>query len=211
MNRKILLQFIVFTFIIQPIFAQFKVTRLEKGSIPKNIHYNGHIINAVRWTDLSGDHMVITTETGETQSKGQGLDDTYRDAALYAYHYILQADSFKLTWKVFDFVKECPVDLKANYIRNTFAVTDLNKDGKTEVWMMYKTVCHGDVSPSEMKIIMYEDNKKYAVRGTNKVKVSDKEFMGGQYTFDEAFKKGPDVFREYAIQLWKKNVMEKWD
>jgi hypothetical protein len=75
---------------------------------------------------------------------------------------------------------------------------------------MYKTVCHGDVSPSNMKIIMYEGNKKYAVRGTNKVKVSDKEYDGGAYTFDEAFKNGPQPFRSYALQLWKKNLLETW-
>ncbi|HWJ30500.1 MAG TPA: hypothetical protein VNS32_28465 [Flavisolibacter sp.] len=200
--------FIPIIFVCQYCFAQPKISKLDKNSIPKNIHYAGHIVNAVRWADTTGDHIIITTETGETQSKGQDLDDSYKDAALYAYHYIVQTDSLKLIWKVYDFVKECPLDLKANYIKNTFAVTDLNKDGKAEIWKMYKTACRGDVSPSDMKIIMYEDNKKYAVRGTNKVKVSEKEYMGGQYTFDEAFKKAPEVFRQYAIQLWKKNIVD---
>ena len=76
---------------------------------------------------------------------------------------------------------------------------------------MYKTVCHGDVSPSDMKIIMYENDKKYAVRGTNKVQISPKEYTGGQYAFDEAFKKAPEAFRQYAAQLWKKNLLETWD
>jgi hypothetical protein len=180
------------------------------NSLPKTIQYNGHIMNAVRWKDSLGDNIVITTETGATRSKGTD-DDSYRDAALYAYHFLLQADTWKLTWKVYDYTKECPLDIKANFIKNTFAVTDLNKDGKAEVWLMYKTVCHGDVSPSNMKIIMYEGDKKYAVRGTNKVKVSAKEFMGGEFAFDEAFKNAPELFRQYATQLWKKNIMETWD
>jgi hypothetical protein len=194
----------------EPCFAQIKVTQLDKKSIPGSIAYAGQLVNAVRWTDSSGAHMVITTETGETQSK-QAPDDGYRDAALYAYHYLVKGDSIKLTWKVYDFIKDCPADLKANYIKNTFAVTDLNKDGRAEVWLMYKMVCHGDVSPSDMKIIMYEESKKYAARGTNKVKVSEKEYLGGDYKFDEAFKKAPGVFRQYAAQLWKKNIMETWE
>jgi hypothetical protein len=75
---------------------------------------------------------------------------------------------------------------------------------------MYKTVCHGDVSPSNMKIIMHEGDKKYAVRGTNQVKLSEKEYEGGKYVFDDAFKGGPETFRQYALQLWKKNLMQIW-
>jgi hypothetical protein len=188
--------------------AQIKLVKLDKKSIPASINYVGKIINAVRYTDGEGEHIVVTTETGETKSKG--AEDDYRDMALYAYSYRVIGGKQTLSWQVHDFVKECPVDIKANYIPNTFAVTDLNKDGKAEVWLMYTTVCHGDVSPSNMKIIMYEGNKKYAVRGTSKVKISDKEYEGGVYTFDEAFKKGPKSFRSYALQLWKKNVIETW-
>ena len=189
--------------------AQFPVAKIDKNSIPKTIKYVGHIINAVRWTDSLGDNIVITTETGETQSKSTSEND-YRDAALYAYHYLVQADSCNLTWKIYDFTKDCPVEIKANFVKNTFAITDLNRDGKAEVWVMYKTVCHGDVSPCSMKIIMYENNKKFAVRGTTKVKPSDK-YEGGEYNFDEAFKNGPEVFRQYAMQLWNKNVTETWE
>ncbi len=60
-----------------------------------------------------------------------------------------------------DFAKECPLYIQVNFIRNTFAVTDLNKNGKAEVWLMYKTACRSDVSPANMKIVMYEGNKKY--------------------------------------------------
>ncbi|MGB4775074.1 MAG: hypothetical protein WBP45_07880 [Daejeonella sp.] len=58
---------------------------------------------------------------------------------------------------------------------------------------------------------MYEDNQKFAVRGATKVKVSEKDFEGGNYTFDKALKTGPAVFKEYATQLWKKNILENWE
>lgn len=127
-----------------------------------------------------------------------------------AFHFILTTDSTKLTWKVYDFIKDCPVDIEASFINNTFKVTDLNNDGVAEVWLMYKTVCHGDVSPCDMKIIMYQGQQKFAIRGQNKVQVSDKEFYGGDYKFDKAFADGPKEFLEFAKNLWTKNIMQKW-
>jgi hypothetical protein len=196
-------------FLTQACLAQLKLTKLNSNSIPKNIQYTGKVVQALRWTDSTGDNIVILTATDKTQSKN-APDDGYSDAALYAYHYLLIGDSAKQTWKVYDYVKECPVDMFLYFVDKTFTVTDLNKDGKAEVWLMYKVSCQGDVSPIPMKIIMYQDNKKFAVRGTTRVRVSANEYMGGTYSFDEAFKNAPAVFRQYAEKLWKQNKEEKW-
>lgn len=193
----------------QTCFGQFKLTKLDKNSIPKSIQYTGNIKQAVRWTDNTGDNIVILTLTDKTQNK-TAPDDGYSDGALFAYHYLLSGDSAKQTWKVNDYVKECPVDMFLYFVDKTFAVTDLNKDGKAEVWIMYKVSCQGDVSPIPMKIIMYQDNKKYAVRGTTRTKVSATDYMGGEYSFDEAFKNAPSEFKQYAEKLWKQNRNEKW-
>lgn len=190
-------------------YSQVAITKLDAKSIPAAIKYTGHIVDAVRWADSSGEHIVITSETGPTPNKSS--EDDGSDAALYAYHYLVSPDSLQLTWRIYDFIKDCSVDIKASFVKNTFAVTDLNHDGKAEVWVVYKTVCHGDVSPLTMKIIMYEDNKKYAIRGSTRVQPAPGQTMGGEYTFDNAFKNGPEVFREYAKKLWAKNVVEKWD
>ena len=196
---------LIFFLLSQLTFAQIKVIKLEKNAIPKSINYLGKIIDAVKYSDTEGEQIVITTQTGLIDTK-----DGNRSADLYAYHYLVSGDSFKLTWQLHDFVKDCPVDITASFIPNTFKITDLDKDGKAEVWLMYKTVCHGDVSPSEMKVIMHEGNKKFAMRGTNKVKVSDNKYDGGQYTFDETFKSGSELLRRFAGQLWKTNLMETW-
>jgi hypothetical protein len=201
----------VFNFLIVA-FAkgQVKLSFLESTKLPPGIKYEGKIRNAVRWTDAAGDNIVITSETGAAKAK-DASDESEQDAALYAYHYIMAGDSVRLTWKVNDHSKACPVDINVNFIKNSFAVTDLDKNGKAEVWLMYRIACRGDVSPAVMKIIMYEDDKKYAVRGTNKVKVSEREYSGGAYKMDEAFEKAPEAFRIYAAALWKKNIMETWE
>lgn len=200
---KLLLLLIITQTAVVPI----KIIKLDAGSIPRSIHYTGYIIGAVKYTDAEGEHMLITTETGITASKGKDSQGN-SDAELFAYHYKITGATQTLSWQTHDFSKDCPVDVEARYRPNTFAVTDLNNDGKAEVWLMYTIACRGDVSPADMKIIMHEGDKKYAVRGTNQVQPSATERYGGQYTFDDAFKNGPAAFRLYAQQLWKKNLIE---
>lgn len=202
-----LLSFLLLLATTQGVSAQIKTVALDKKSIPKSIVYKGHIINAVQYTDSEGEHLMITTETGNIQDKGDETNG-FLKADLYAYNYLIKGNQQTLTWQMHDFTITCPVDTKAQYIPNTFAVTDLNKDGKAEVWLMYLTACRGDVSPASMKIIMHEGVKKYAVRGSNRVKITDKDYGGGEYTLDEAFKTGPVIFKQYALALWKKNLME---
>ncbi|MEO3407198.1 hypothetical protein AAFN85_24990 [Mucilaginibacter sp. CAU 1740] len=199
---------IILLFIAQTSVAQIKVTQLAKTDVPKSIIYKGHIINAAKYADKTGDHLVITTETGETPTKNSENSDS-RDAALYAYHYDMGGNNqFKLSWQLYDFISDCPVDIKANYVQGSFAVTDVDNNGIAEVWLLYRTTCRGDVSPSTMKLIMHEGDKKYAVRGESKVKLSEKETIGGTYTFDAAFKSAPASFRKYAADTWKKYIMD---
>ncbi|MEO8535782.1 MAG: hypothetical protein ABI441_18645 [Flavobacterium sp.] len=184
--------------------------KLDLNKIPKEIKYKGKVKNAISWKDKLGENIVLLTETGEFTTKNSESEDS-RDAELYAYHYIISEKIPKLDWKIYDFIHDCPVEIEANFIKNTFNITDLNKDGIAEIWIMYTTVCHGDVSPSNMKIIMYEKNEKFSMRGENRVKVSDKRFLGGKYTFDKAFNEGPKEFREYAKKLWQKNINKVWE
>lgn len=187
-----------------------KLTQLDSNKLPFDLKFEGKVKNAVRWTDSLGDNVVITTETGIFQNKKFKHEEDGKDAELFAYHFLISKDGAKQTWRVYDFIRDCPVDLEASFIKNTFQITDLNKDGVAEIWLMYKTVCHGDVSPCDMKIIMYQGAQKFAMRGKNKVKISDRDFVGGDYKFDPAFSSGPKEFLEFAKKLWQKNIMQTW-
>lgn len=184
-------------------------TSVKLKDLPKKLSYKGFFKDAYSWTDKDGQHLTLITETGEvSSSKDQNYD--YRDAELYAYDYIVQKDSFRLIWKLYDFVNECPVDLNVHFVNNTFQITDINKDGVGEIWVMYRMGCYGDVSPLEMKIIMYQGLQKYAMRGRSKVEVSKSEKDGGEYKFDVSFLNGPNEFKEFAKQLWSQNIMQIW-
>lgn len=203
---KTIFQFILLLLSSQLAFAQIKVTKLDKNTIPKSVKYKGHIINAASYSDADGNHLIITTETGIVDTPNPPDNSGYRDAAVYAYHYKITGNNYTLTWQMQDFVNTCPVDVSANFLPDTFSITDLNKDGKAEVWLMYITACRGDVSPANMKIIMYEGDKKYAMRGEDRVQATDTEKIGGGYKFDHAFTTGSTTFKTHALALWKKKI-----
>lgn len=181
--------------------------------LPKGIKYEGTVKKAVRWNDKAGDHIVILSETGIYVNNKFKHENEGGDAELFAYHFMVQNDSAVQAWRIYDFIADCPVDIEASFIENSFRVTDLNNDGISEIWVMYKTVCHGDVSPSDMKIIMYQGAQKFAIRGQTKVfdgtdEKGKKHYSGGDFTIDKAFTEGPAAFLSFAKAMWKKNIMQ---
>lgn len=168
--------------------------------------FEGTLKQAIQWKEKEGVHVIITSETGAHENKSFEHPNEGMDAQLYAYHYVVEDNQVVLLWKVTDYIKDCPVDIEARFIENTLQITDLNKDGIKEVWLMYVTVCHGDVSPLDMKIIMYEGAQKYAMRGQNRIKYSPKDFTGGEYKFDKAFTEGNALFRTFAKKLWQQHI-----
>ena len=208
LKKTKLIFFIFFCFV--KVVGQNKIiiNKIDVNKIPKEIKYNGKIKSAITWNDKLGKNFVLTCETGEFETKNSENDG--RDSEIYAYHFILSKNIIKQNWKIYDYIKDCPVDIEASFLKNTLNITDLNNDGIGEIWIMYKIVCHGDVSPCEMKIIMYQGKQKLAMRGQNRVKVSDKEYYGGNYTFDKAFNEAPNYYKDYAKKLWNKNINQKW-
>lgn len=187
--------------------TEVKLSKLLISQIPKTIKYKGRVKEAIKWTDKLGDNILITTETGKFPTAGPAEG---QDAELFAYHFLVTNDSVKLIWKVYDYIKACDLDLETKFVNNTLSVTDLNNDSVAEIWVMYRISCHGDVSPSAMKVIMYEGTKKFAMRGRAKLSVSGGT-QGGEYSLDKAFTDAPVEFREFARKLWANNVMQVYD
>ena len=193
------------------LFGQINLKELSSKDIPADIKYEGKLTKALKWQDDQGIHIVITSETGNFIKEGIPHESGGSDAELFVYHFLDSEDLIVQVWKVYDYMHDCELDMEVSFLPNTLQVTDLNNDKIPEIWVMYKKACRGDVSPSEMKIIMYENTKKYAIRGETKVKVSEYDYYGGDFTADKSFEKGPKVFKDFAEKLWKKNVEEKWD
>ncbi|MFD2720898.1 M949_RS01915 family surface polysaccharide biosynthesis protein [Hymenobacter monticola] len=186
--------------------AQVKTIPLEPTAVPATLKHAGKVKQALRYTDRTGTYTVLATETGLVPAANP--NDGLR-ADLYAYHYQLPATGAPtLGWQVHDFVPDCPLDLEARFLPGSLAVTDLDQNGTAEVWVVYRTTCRGDVSPSTQKIIMREGAKKYAVRGSSRIQVGAKQYDGGDYQLDAAFQAAPAAFRQQAVQLWQRYVKE---
>jgi hypothetical protein len=214
MTRPILFIFLIsFLPFSNTLFSQGKIKNLTSdiSKIPKEAKCNGALKEFMRWTDVSGEYLVIISESKESKKINAEADMEERNKQLFAVCYQIKKDSLVQKWKVFDQISKCPFDLTISFIQNVFQVTDLNNDGLGEVWMVYKMVCRSDVSPCDMKIIMYEGQQKFAMRGQNKVKMSETEYFGGDYKFDKAFNDGPREFRDFALKLWEKNIIENWE
>ncbi len=190
------------------------VNKIDRNNFPQGVEIKGQVKDAFTWTDNTGKHLLVLSELiTEHNDPRPDFSGTY-DAELFAFHYLVKNGAAVRTWRVYDFEKECTADVKADFLPGAACVTDLDKDGKSEVWLTYLVGCIGDVSPWPMKIIMYEGQQKHAMRGYQRTTVDRDEqgnyiYDGGNYTFDSAFKNAPQSFRNFAVKLWEQYKDEK--
>jgi hypothetical protein len=186
--------------------AQLRVSALAPSAVPATLKRSGRVVQALRYTDRTGTYTVLATEISPRPDPALNEIENGQRADLYAYHY--PAIGTAPTWQVHDFESECMLDLEARFLPKGLTVTDLDQDGTAEVWLVYRTTCRGDVSPSTQKIIMYEGPRKYAVRGTSRIALGG-QHDGGTYTFDAAWQAAPTTFRQHAARLWQQHRDEQ--
>ncbi|MGI4866733.1 MAG: M949_RS01915 family surface polysaccharide biosynthesis protein [Janthinobacterium lividum] len=188
--------------------AQLRVSPLAPSAVPATLKRSGRVVQALRYTDRTGTYTVLATEIGPRPDSDPATPGSEGQRAdLYAYQY--PATGPAPSWQVHDFVDDCPLDLEARFLPKALTVTDLDQDGTAEVWLVYRTTCRGDVSPSTQKIILYEGPRKYAVRGTSRIALGGGLHDGGTYTLDAAWVAAPATFRQHAAQLWQQHRDEQ--
>ena len=171
--------------------------------LPGEIEYTGSVISMAQWKDRLGLNILFITETAENSN-----EDT-RSKELFAYHFLDDDPGSRLLWKINDFVKDCPVDLTLNYIDKSLTITDLNNNGIAESGFLYRMSCKGDVSADDMKFIMHEGDKKYAIRGSMNLEMNGEELEKGRMELDPSFKSAPKKFLEFAESQWNKYKTDK--
>ncbi len=186
----------------------------NKSKLPTK-QMQGRPVDGIHWNDSLGENLLVVTQTGAMPSKKRGSDDDSRDAELYAYHFIKKGTSWNILWKIQDFEKNCSFDLHVGLLPRSLSLTDLDSDGTAETSFLYKLTCRSDVSPSKLKLIMHEGDKKFAIRGNTKL---PPEMFGGEshtatqdneMKLDPLFAAAPSEFKTYAIKRWEEFVVEK--
>lgn len=102
------------------------------------------------------------------------------------------------------FRNDCSTDVGASFIADSVEITDIDKNGYAEVSFMYRVFCSGGVDPQALKLIMYEKNRKYAIRGETLVTFPEQPAYGGETKIDPSFKTAPQEFQEFALTQWQK-------
>lgn len=168
------------------------------SKIPGEIKYQGSVIAMAKWEDKLGENLLFVTETAENSN-----EDT-RSKELYGYHYILNDDGAEQLWRIYDFIKDCPVDLTLSYLDKSLEITDLDSNGIAESTFIYRMGCKGDVSSDDSKLIMHEGKEKYAIRGIMDMTLNGKSYQKGEMNLDPSYNNASVSFKEYSISKWNK-------
>lgn len=186
--------------------------KISIENLPQEIIFEGNLVEVTKLNDLDGEHIILLTETEKTPSKQIINIEHEIDKKIFVYDYLLDKakTNYILNWKIQDFENNCDFDLIIGFLKGTHRFTDLNRNGKAEIWVMYQKGCVSDISPLEMKIIMYEGNKKHALRGTSIIDFGDRKF-GGEFKLDENFNKASKDLKTFVLKMWEENRLQKFE
>ena len=168
--------------------------------VPKDLALAGKPVAAARWTDKLGSNLLVITETDRVGAASGGTKK------LFGYHFVADGKAWKRLWRISDAVINCEFDLELSLASALF-ITDLNGNGIAETAFAYRKTCTSDVSPSELKVLLHEGDRKHALRGSTRVLVGEDEqgekiFAGGERTPDSALQKAPKAFLDHAQTLF---------
>lgn len=195
-------------------------TTISKHLTDSSISIKGKLLEEHRWKDKYGYNLVIISRYRppvETHPDSPGL--TTESAFLYINHYVREGADYKLVWSKNDSVVNCPSDYWIGTLENSSSITDLDKDGISEFSIIYLHACRGDISPSDMDLILAEGDKSYNLQGKtyleiygdklnkdsfeiNLQKVNSDDKTMGRYINEDNFISAPQVFLDYARRKW---------
>ncbi len=179
----------------------------------KYLDFRGTVVEALKWSDALGENILILSVTGhfkwkdyEENSNKYTLEDK---SELYAYLFqkTKTDKAFKKKWRVYDYTECFGVDWYTGFIPKATTITDLDKDGITEISMPYVSICRGGMDPGVMKIILYEEDTKYALRGSTRLGCKSEYAYGGKCNPSENLNNN-QIFSEFLSKHWDANKCE---
>ena len=177
-------------------------------NLPEGLQVPGKVIASERYSDATGENLVLLTSTGNYYDQLRSHDaDGYlwnngREASLYAFRYQMINGVPELKWQLEEHTLDCADDIETSFYKEAFHLTDLDKDGIKEVWMMYRKGCMDGPGPQEMHLVMMEGETRQAMHGRTRYRSPNGTIRGGEYRFESGFLKGPSDFREYGKRMW---------
>jgi len=156
------------------------------------------VISLAHYNDAKGEHTLMLT-TWEVAAKS----GTRKSIDLTA---VSLGKNGVEEWTIRDGA-ECPADSATTptFYPNPNPVTDLNNDGEAEVTVAYSLSCGARLEPAEIKVIMRQGEKKYAIRGQALVYEPGQPLRGGIRKPDAALLlPGNAAFLNHMGNIWNK-------
>lgn len=195
------------------------------SQLPRSIqqyYRTGAIRNSLA---LSAEDMIATQSWDDDNGKNyllqfQRFNNSYAAdepaGELIAHLYTTKGQKTQRLWQLYDYTPCDGLDVIAEFANNKAIVTDINKNGISEVSMPYYLGCRGGVSYDEMKIIMYEGPQKFAMRGNSALCNAATNLpvkptgYGGEYKIDDKLMKQAQLtsteitkFKQHLQQVWQ--------
>ncbi|MFM8348301.1 MAG: M949_RS01915 family surface polysaccharide biosynthesis protein [Bacteroidota bacterium] len=177
--------------------------RLKQG-----INIPGKVVATEEYTDAGGENVVVLSSTGvyydlwRSHEADGYLWNNGREVILYAFGYRMKGGMPELVWQMEASILDCAEDIETEFYRDAVHLTNLDKDGVKEIWIMYREGCQAAPGPQGLHLLMVEGNTKHAMDGRTRYKTPNGIVTGGEYKFDAAFRKAPVQMREYAKRMW---------
>lgn len=145
------------------------------------------ILQAFQWKSGNLEYVLVSSRKGPyptTESHGEDRDNVDMRIAQYS----SEGGVFKLLWEETDSIRDCALDMWLGILPNSIRLTDLDRDGITETTFAYKGACRGDIGPSDLFVVMYEDDARMALEGLMMLKFDNfgntREPLHSQSLFD---------------------------
>lgn len=177
-----------------------------QDQLPPFVDFTGEDSDTLTWVDGQGVHLLLLEQSRAVWNEEEGTTSK----SIQATHWLMKDGRHKKTWSFEDGIKDCPVDVEAKFLTAP-RFTDLDKDGIYEVWLMVQKACKGDVSPSEVQVIMVDkENKTYCLEAEQLLVFQDKSRDGGAYDLKD-FRQLPRAYQDYAVEYLLKNYRFEYD
>lgn len=181
-----------------------ELTKLAPNEYPK-LNEDGHNLNeisaAYSWLDKNGKNFIVFQHEASSYID-ISQDKNLSEKLITVKHFVIdKSNAFKMLKVVKNQIIECSDILNAGIIEPSLRVTDLNKDGISEISYMMNLSCNTIYEPTYIKFVMLTNGNLYDLKGYTKLVTSDNE-LGGNCKYSPLFKEAPVEFLNYAKRAW---------
>lgn len=164
-----------------------------------NFRYKGDFKKGYVWEDALGKNYLIISGTSSywdiESIHPEQRDEGFIVDKLYGYHYVESDEKTRLLWDL----KEYSDDGMYIWV-NELSITDLDNDDIVETCIAYDS--------KQIKVIMHESDKKYAIRGSIQSKIDEFGEAYNEWNYEmygrDSFQNANEKFKAHALDLWEK-------